>query len=92
MAARKMREKLEVIVGNEYEVAVKILGAVRYELLKNKGKSVIKLDGYKDFAEEVISGKSFLDLVRTKDRTKIDETLIERFGQDFTLKKLAVKL
>lgn len=92
MTARKMREKLEVIIGDEYEVAVKILGAIRYELLKNNGKSVIKLDGYKVFAEEIIGGDDgFLDLVRTKDKTAIDKILTEKFGENFTLEKLAVK-
>lgn len=91
IAARKLREKLEVFIGDEYEVAVKILGAVRYELLKNNGKSVIKLDGYKDFAELVIGGESFLELVKAGDKTKIDEILIEKFGENFALEKLAVK-
>lgn len=85
--ARNLRKKLEVEIGVEYENLNNILGAVRSEILLKTPKSVIKLGGYRNLAGD----KEFLDLVKSKDKKAIDNVLREKFGVDFTLKKLGVK-
>jgi precorrin-2 dehydrogenase/sirohydrochlorin ferrochelatase len=87
LLARMLREKLEDIIGTEYETLVEILGALRKKLLKtglnhDKNESIIR-----DLMDSPLPG-----LIRAGNIRGINEVLRAALGKGYALSSLGIKI
>jgi precorrin-2 dehydrogenase/sirohydrochlorin ferrochelatase len=87
LLARLLREKLEGIIGTEYETLVEILGALRKKLLKtglshDKNESIIR-----DLMNSPLPG-----LIRAGNARGINEVLRAALGKGYALSSLGIKI
>lgn len=87
LLARNLREKLEGIIGTEYETLVEILGAVRKKLLKTGLSHVKKESIIKDLVASPLPG-----LIRAGDTRGINAVLAAVLGKGYSLSRLGIKI
>jgi precorrin-2 dehydrogenase/sirohydrochlorin ferrochelatase len=76
--AKHMRKELETRFGPEYEVFLKLMGAVRNRLLSREHEP----EAHKDLFERLI-GRGLLDLIRDRDIPGVNRLLREILGDGF---------
>jgi precorrin-2 dehydrogenase/sirohydrochlorin ferrochelatase len=81
--AKHMRRKLENLFGPEYEVFLKLMGAVRNRLLSREHEP----EAHKHLFERLIGG-GLMELIRDQDIPAIDRLLQEVLGDGFVFDAL----
>jgi len=83
--ARQIREELAGRFGEEYEMALELLGAVREKLLTVQGDSAYN----KKLLNELVR-HNLPELYRNNSVAALNHLLLELFGQGFSLDELGV--
>lgn len=76
--AKKLRMELEEQFGNEYAELLRLMGAIREKLLKQKHEP----EAHKPLFEQLIS-RNLVDLIRDTRKKEIDSLLCEVLGEGF---------
>ncbi len=87
LLSKTLKELIGDVLPEELEVLTDILGAVRNKLLKNKVKSVKKIEIYNALIDSPV-----LEWIGSNDRASINRLLIELLGPGSTLSRLGVRL
>jgi precorrin-2 dehydrogenase/sirohydrochlorin ferrochelatase len=85
--ARKVRQRLERIFGREYEKGLRLLSALRRELMR---RSLSVSDRRRIFTE--LAGSRLLDYIREGKKGTVDRLLSRIAGKGWNLRKLRVRL
>ena len=85
--AKKVRQRLERIFGREYEKGLRLLSALRRELMR---RSLSASDRRRIFTE--LAGSRLLDYIREGKRGTVDRLLSRIAGRGWNLRKLGVRL
>ena len=81
--AKKMRKQLEKQFGAEYEPFLRLMGAIRERLLREKHEP----EAHKPLFEKMIDA-GLLDLVRENETEQIDTLLREVLGKGYRYQEL----
>lgn len=76
--AKKLRMELEEQFGNEYAELLRLMGAIREKLLKQKHEP----EAHKHLFEQLIS-RNLVDMIRDTRKKEIDSLLCEVLGEGF---------
>lgn len=81
--AKKVRQTLENLFGEEHEIFLKLMGAIRKKLLMEAHEP----DSYKPVFEKLISS-GFIELIKQDDVLKINKKLVEILGKGYDFETL----
>jgi len=84
--SRKLRIELEKIFGKEYSECLKLMGAVRAKLLKEKHAP----DNHKYLFRNVLD-QGLIEMIKNSDIKAVNDLLCKIFGKDFTYESLIKK-
>ncbi len=85
--ARRVREKLEALFGEEYAPFLELVGAIRMKLLKKGGDSVTFNKVYEGLIDSPL-----LEWIRDGEVEEIDVFLDNLLGDDYRLAQLGVRI
>jgi precorrin-2 dehydrogenase/sirohydrochlorin ferrochelatase len=85
--AKKIREELEAIYGEEYSIFLTIMGAVRERLLKASNNSEKNRTIFYRLVDS-----NMLDLIKEGKKDKVDSILLELLGEGYSLGELGIGL
>jgi len=85
--AKKVRQRLERIFGREYEKGLRLLSALRRELMR---RSLSASDRRRIFTE--LAGSRLLDYIREGKKGTVDRLLSRIAGRGWNLRRLRVRL